>query len=118
MDWKYMHVNRQAMFNAPPERVIVAADALKADCFDDWRIYTTTDGFMTKGFSAGHAATATFRIAPVAGGTQVAVELLVRRASPEGFMLLDRGGYYDGEVRKWLAGIGRHLMAPGSPPSS
>jgi hypothetical protein len=32
-----------------------------------------------------------------------------------GFMLADVGGYYDGQLRRWLAGIGRRL---GQPPLS
>jgi hypothetical protein len=39
----------------------------------------------------------------------VAVTLLVERAGPLGFMLLDVGGYYDGRLRKWLEGIQWHL---------
>jgi hypothetical protein len=70
-----------------------------------WAITDTPDGFTAQGSSFAHHAIANFHIQAAPGGTKVAVELLVERASPMGFMLVDVGGYYNIQIRKWLDGI-------------
>ena len=109
MDWKYKHFEREAVFQAGREPVLEAARAFLAEALADWKISETADGLEARGYSAFHEATAKFRIEPALGGTKVAVTLLVERASALGFMLVDVGGFYDGQVRKWLAGIQVYL---------
>src|SRR5439155_26734707 len=65
----------------------------------------TADGFTAEGYGFSHRAIANLRIQSAAGGTKVAVELLVERAGGRGFMLFDVGGYYNIQIRKWLDGI-------------
>src|SRR5438552_1764866 len=100
MDWKYKHFNQDAVFKAPRESVLEAAAAVATESLRGWQINNTSDGFMASGYSAWHEAAATFRIEAAAGGTRVAVELLVERASPSGFMLVDVGGYYNAQIHK------------------
>ena len=73
-----------------------------------WQIADTpdgfTDGFTAEGYSFSHRAIAKLRIQSAAGGTKVAVELLVERASSLGFIFVDVGGYYNIQIRKWLDG--------------
>ena len=105
MDWKNKRFAREAVFQAQRELVFEAARSFAADSLVGWQITDTADGFQARGDSASHAATAKFRIEPAPFGTRVAITLLVERASPRGFMLFDIGGYYDGQIRKWLEGI-------------
>ncbi len=49
------------------------------------------------------------------------VELAVERVGPLGFMLFDVGGYYNGQIARWLLEVGDRLadrvgeMAPHRP---
>src|SRR5207249_9783779 len=52
-----------------------------------------------------HRAIAHLQFQAAAGGTSVAIELLVERAGWRGYMLFDVGGYYSVQIRKWLDGI-------------
>lgn len=110
MDWKNKRFDREAVFQAQRDLVFEAARSFAAESLVGWQITDTADGFEARGGSASHAATAEFRIEPAPSGTKVAVTLLVERAGPLGFMLFDVGGYYDGQTRKWLEGIQRHLQ--------
>lgn len=105
MDWKNKHFGQEAVFQAERDVVFEAARSFAAESLVGWQVTDTADGFEARGNSASHAATAEFRIEPAPFGTRVAVMLLVERAGPLGFMLFDVGGYYDGQIRKWLEGI-------------
>lgn len=107
MDWKYKHFNQAAIFNASRQSVLEAAHAVVDESFEG--VEDTADGFVARGYSAWHAATAMFRITPTPSGTQVAVELLVERAAMRAYILVDIGGYYDGQIDKWFTGIARRL---------
>ncbi|HKP14116.1 MAG TPA: hypothetical protein VJZ91_18485 [Blastocatellia bacterium] len=109
MDWKNKRFDREAVFHAQRDLVLEAARSFAAESLVGWQITDTADGFEARGDSASHAATAKFRVEPAPSGTKVAVMLLVERAGPLGFMLFDVGGYYDGQLRKWLEGIQWHL---------
>jgi len=109
MDWKNKRFGREAVFEAQRELVFEAARSFAAESLVGWQITDTADGFTARGHSASHATTAEFRIEPAPFGTKVAVTLLVERAGSLGFMLFDVGGYYDGQLRKWLEGIQWHL---------
>jgi hypothetical protein len=104
MDWKYKQFNSERTFQAPRYEVFEAARAFVAESLR-WQIAETADGFEARGYSFFHAATAKFRIEPAAGGTKVALELVVERASALGFMLFDVGGYYNIQIRKWFDSI-------------
>ena len=103
MDWKYKHFNQERVFTAPRDLVFEAARTFMAESLG-WQLTDTADGFTAEGDSFAHHAIANFRIQSAAGGTKVAVELLVERASSRGFMLFDVGGYYNIQIRKWLDG--------------
>jgi hypothetical protein len=107
MDWKYKHFNQAAVFKASRESILEAARAVVAESLP--RMDDTPDGFVARGYSAWHSAAATFRFEPVPDGTRLAVELLVERAAGRGFMLVDIGGYYNGQISKWLSGISQRL---------
>jgi len=107
MDWKYKHFNQEAIFKAPLESVLQAARTVIAESLEG--IENTTDGFIARRYSAWHSAIATFRITPAAEGTKVAVELLVERAAMRGYMLVDIGSYYNGQIDKWFSGISQRL---------
>ena len=104
MDWKYKHFHQERVFPAPPDLVFEAARKFMAEMLG-WEITERPGGFTAEGFSFAHRAVGNFTIQPAAGGTKVAVELLVERASALGFMLFDAGGYYSIQIRKWLDGI-------------
>ena len=70
-----------------------------------WQIINIPDGFTAEGYSFSHRAIANLHTQSAAGGTKVAVELLVERAGWRGVMLFDVGGYYNIQIRKWLDGI-------------
>lgn len=110
MSWKNTHFEREAVYQARRELVFEAARSFAAESLVGWQVTDTADGFEARGSSAAHVATAKFRIEPAPSGTKVAVTLLVERAGPLGFMLFDVGGYYDGQMRKWLEGIEWHLQ--------
>ena len=104
MDWKYKHFHQERVFPAPRDVVFEAARAFMAESLG-WQVTNTPDGFTAQGYSFFHRAIANLRIQSAAGGTKVAVELLVERASSLGFMVFDVGGYYSIQIRKWLDGI-------------
>jgi hypothetical protein len=110
MDWTYKHFTQEAVFGALRESVLEAARAVVAESFGP--VEDSPDGFVARGRSGWHSATATFRIEPAQNGTKVAIELLVARATLRGFMLVDIGGFYDGQLRRWLSDIGRQLGQP------
>ncbi len=107
MDWKYKHFNEEAVFSGLHQSVLEAARLAVADSLGE--IQDTADGFVARGHSAWHPAVATIRVSPAPNGTQVAVELLVERAAMRGYMLFDIGGYYNGQIDKWFAGISQRL---------
>src|SRR5436190_3425679 len=113
MDWHNKHFTQEAVYSASRGTVLEAARAVVADSFG--AAEDTPEGFTARGRSGWHAAMAKFRVEPAAEGTKVVVELLVARAAMRGFMLADVGGFYDGQIRKWLSGIGQRL---GQPPVS
>ncbi len=96
MDWKYKHFNQEAVFNASVQSVLEAARSVAAESLEV--IHDTTDGFVARGRSTWHTAIATFRITPDPDGTQVAVEMLVERAATRSYILVDIGGYYNGQI--------------------
>lgn len=104
MDWKYKHFCQQRVFPAPRDVVLEAARAVMAESLG-WQLTDATQGFTASGSSFAHGAVANFRIQSTAGGTKVDVELLVERAGFHGFMLVDVGGYYNIQIRKWLDAI-------------
>ena len=110
MDWKYKHFHQERVFAGPREVVFEAARAFMAESLG-WQVTDTTDGFTAQGYSFRHQAIANLHIQSAAGGTssesgtRVAVELLVERVGWRGFMLVDVGGYYNIQVRKWLDGV-------------
>ena len=104
MDWKYKHFHQERVFAAPRDLVFEAARAFMAESLG-WQITNTPDGFSAEGYSFTHRAIANLHIESAAGGTKVALELLVERAGWRGFMLVDVGGYYNIQVRKWLDGV-------------
>jgi hypothetical protein len=109
MDWKNKRFDGEAIFQVQRDLVLEAARSFAAESLAGWQITDAADGFEARGHSGSHAATAKFRVEPAPFGTKVAVTLLVERAGSLGFMLFDVGGYYDGQIRKWMEGIQRHL---------
>src|SRR6476659_10203075 len=103
MDWTYKHFSQDAIYHDTPASVLEAARAVMAALLP--RIENTPDGFVGHGESAWHDITATFRAESTAEGTKLAVELLVERMSLWGYMLTDIGGYYNGQIRKWLFAV-------------
>jgi hypothetical protein len=104
MDWKYKHFHQERVFPAPRDLVMEAARTFMGESLG-WQITDTPDGFNAQGYSFSHRAIANLHIQTAAAGTKVAIELLVERASSQGFMLFDVGGYYSIQMRKWLDGI-------------
>lgn len=109
MDWKYAHFTRETIFQAEQSAVQEAAREFLAEAIAGWKVSDTAEGLEAIGHSAAHAAMAKFRIEPASGGTKVVVTLQVERASSLGFMLFDVGGFYDGQIRRWLEGIQTYL---------
>jgi hypothetical protein len=104
MDWKYKHFHQERVFPAERDDVLEAARAFMSESLG-WQITPTPEGFTAEGYSFAHHSIANLEIQTAADGTKVAVELLVERASPLGFMLFDVGGYYSIQIRKWLDGV-------------
>jgi len=104
MDWKYKHFQQERVFAEPSDVVAEGARAFMAESLG-WQVTDTPGGLKAEGDSFLHRAIANLHIEAAAGGTKVAVELLVERASSRGFMLFDAGGYYSIQIRKWLDGI-------------
>ena len=104
MDWKYKHFHQERVFPAPRDVVTQAARTFMAESLG-WQITDTADGFTAQGYSFSHRAIANLQFQSAAGGTKVAIELLVERTGWRGYMLFDVGGYYNIQIRKWLDGI-------------
>jgi len=110
MDWKYKHFNQERVFPAARDLVFEAARTFMAESLG-WQVRETPDGLTARGYSFTHHAIANLHLqsAPASGSseseTRVAVELLVERVGWRGFMLVDVGGYYNIQIRKWLDGI-------------
>jgi hypothetical protein len=121
MDWKYKHFHQERVFDAPLDLVTEATRTFMTDSLG-WKVTETPDGFTAEGYSFTHQAIANLHIQSAASGpsaetgTRVAIELLVERAGWRGYMLLDVGGYYSIQIRKWLDGIqwSIHQMQTGS----
>ena len=104
MDWKYKHFQQERVFQAPRGEIVDAARRYLSESLG-WKVTDTADGLRAEGYSFSHAAIANLRIQSAGNGTKVELNLLVERAGPTGFMLLDAGGYYSIQIRKWLDGI-------------
>src|SRR5216110_1276396 len=104
MDWKYKHFHQERAYPAPRELVFEAARTFMAESLG-WQVTDTPEGFTAQGYSFLHRAIANLHIQSAGDGTRVDIELLVERASSQGFMLFDVGGYYNIQIRKWLDGI-------------
>ena len=117
MDWRYAHFQLQQVFSEPRDAVRAAARGYMVETLG-WDVADTSEGFEAKGMSFMRAATARFRFTEASAGTVVTVELQVERASSLGFMLFDIGGYYAGQARIWLDGIGDSLAGKGPSPAS
>lgn len=104
MDWKYKHFQQERVFQATREDVLAAAHAFMAGSLG-WQVTDRADGLSAEGYSFTHHAIANLHIQSTAGGTKVAIELLVARAGWRGYMLFDVGGYYSIQMRKWLDGV-------------
>ncbi len=111
MDWKYKHFKEQAVFSAPISSVLDAARLVVGESFG--QVEDTADGLVARGRSGWHNAVATFRVASVATGTQLSVELLVERSTMRGYMLFDVGGYYNAQIDKWFTGVSQRLASSG-----
>ena len=104
MDWKYKHFHQERVFPAPRDVVTQEARTFMAESLG-WQITDTANGFTAQGYSFSHRAIANLQFQSAAGGTKVAIELLVERTGWRGYMLFDVGGYYNIQIRKWLDGI-------------
>jgi hypothetical protein len=109
MDWKYKHFNQERVFPASRDLVFEAARTFMAESLG-WEVRETPDGLSAQGYSFTHHAIANLHLQSAAAAsseseTRVAVELLVERVGWRGFMLVDVGGYYNIQIRKWLDGI-------------
>jgi len=104
MDWKYKHFHQERVFPAPRDVVTQAARTFMAESLG-WQITDTADGFTAQGYSFTHRAIANLQFQSAAGGTKVAIELLVERTGWRGYMLFDVGAYYNIQIRRWLDGI-------------
>jgi hypothetical protein len=107
VDWKYKHFNHQAVFNARDQSVLEAARTVVAESFG--AIDGVPGGLAAHGYLGLHEVRATLSITAAAAGTQLAVELLVERATMRGYMLVDIGGYYDGQIDRWFSRIAGRL---------
>jgi len=105
VDWKYKYFTQEAAFQAEPEIVLKALRAFAADWLDDWKVSETPDGIEARIHSGYRFATATFRVEPAPGGARVAVKMQVERATSLGLMMFDIGGYFSGQIRKWLEAL-------------
>ncbi len=107
MDWTYKHFRQEAVFNAPVHEVLEAARSVLAEAFGPPE--ETSEGFTAQGFSGLHPATVTVHVASAVAGTQVTVELQVKRLAAFGYMLWDVGGFYNGRIDNWFRAIGERL---------
>ena len=113
MDWKYKHFTHAAIYTASAPDVLAAARAVMIETLGP--IEDTRDGFLSHGLGSWHSAVATFHVQPATEGTKLTVELQVERASFRGYMLVDIGGYYNGQIDKWFVKIGEKLNGPQAP---
>jgi hypothetical protein len=111
MDWKYSRFGRQQAFAQSREAVLAAARAAVAET-SGWSVVDTAGGFEANGHSGFHLASATFAVAPSVDGATLTVDLKVERAGSFGFILVDVGGYYDGQISHWIEDIRRRLDYP------
>ena len=111
MDWTYKHFKHNAVFNAPVQSVLEAARSVVAGTLTE--IEDTPDGFTGRGFIGWAPTTATVRVASAVTGTQLNVELAVKRATMRGYMLVDVGGYYNAQIDKWFTEIAGRLNGAG-----
>lgn len=110
MDWRYKRVVGARTYAQSADEVLAAARGLlTAMPPAKWAIEDVLDGFKVTGIDFGHPASAVFRVARTEAGTRLSVELDVRRWGLEGFMLFDLGGYFSGELDRWLEAIGDQL---------
>jgi hypothetical protein len=107
VDWKYKHFNHQAVFNGREEGVLEAARAVVAESLG--AIEDFSGGFVAHGYMGGHNVSVTLSIAATTTGAQLTVELLAERATMRGYMLVDIGGYYDGQVDRLFSRIAERL---------
>lgn len=107
MDWANKHFKQHTVIAVPIEALRAAAQRFAATTLPGWTVEQAPDGFHASGRSALHHAEAFARFTSVPSGTQVDLELLVRRMDAFGFMLFDIGGYYDSLLRKWLWALWR-----------
>src|SRR5439155_152160 len=83
---------QERVFPAPRDVVTQAARTFMAESLG-WQITDTADGFTAQGYSFSHRAIANLQFQSAAGGTKVAIELLVERTGWRGYMLFDVAGY-------------------------
>lgn len=110
MDWNYKRFRQEAVFNAPVHAVLEAARSVLAKAFGAPE--ETSEGFTAQGFSGWRPATVTVHVASAVAGTQVTVELQVKRLSSLGYMLWDIGGFYNGRIDDWFRGMAERLGGP------
>jgi hypothetical protein len=113
MDWRNKRIDREAVCQAQRDLVLNVACPFAAESLAGWQVADTADGFEARGDSASHTATAKFRIKPAPSGTKVALTLMAERAGQFELMLFDVSSYYDGQIRKWLEGVGCHIQQGG-----
>jgi hypothetical protein len=107
VDWKYKHFNHQAVFNGRDRNVLEVARAVVAESLG--AVEEIPGGFVAHGYMGGHKVSATVSVAATTTGVQLAVELLAERATMRGYMLVDIGGYYDGQVDTWFSRLAERL---------
>lgn len=107
MDWDYKHFEEQAVFNAPIHSLLEAARSVAANELGP--VQETADGFAASGYRGFHTTLATFRAASVTSGTELKVELEVKRFSLWGYILWDPFGFYSAMIDKWFSEISERL---------
>ncbi len=110
MDWNYKHFAEQAVFNAPMQSVLEAARSVGAKELGP--VQETAEGFTARGYRGFHTTLATFRAASGTSGTELKVELEVKRFSLWGYILWDPFGFYSAMIDKWFSEISQRL-SPG-----
>ena len=116
MDWENKHFKQESVFAAPVDSMREAARRFANTTIPDWSFQETPDGFTAIGRSGFHHAEAHVRFTSIDKGTAVAIELLVRRSSGFGYMLVDIGGYYEGLIRKWIWALWRDVSGAQNDP--
>ena len=104
MDWKYKRFYQERLFPAPADETVEAARRYFSESLG-WRIDESVSAVTARGASFSHSCIAHLSVEPTAGGTRARIELLVERASPLGFMLVDVGGYYSIQIGHWFEGV-------------